>query len=181
MLEFAVQNGPGRSSISERSRYCIDRTQRSLCAIGTLPGYIFFPSRLIHSYHALTTYLGNQSSAQRQRHLITQYGNQVDNSDDLRDSNQVNSSAENNGGLCNALSPLVSNWGSALGDIMLPARLLQRVDDGIMVPNLFWSCIHAHCDVMSAWMCRLRQPMSATVSDPVIEYHVSIMTRLQIV
>jgi len=67
----------------------MDRTQRALCAIGSLSGYIFVRSRLTRSHHTLTAYLGNKTSAQRQRRLITQCGDQVNDSFDLRDSNQV--------------------------------------------------------------------------------------------
>lgn len=54
----------------------------------------------------------------------------------LRDSNWVNSSSANDKGPRNALSSPVPSWSSALGNIMFLARLLQRVDGGIMVPNL---------------------------------------------
>ncbi|KAF9892311.1 hypothetical protein FE257_002088 [Aspergillus nanangensis] len=35
------------------------------------------------------------------------------------------------------LSPFLSNWESGLEDIMLPAHLLQDMDEGLLLPNLF--------------------------------------------
>lgn len=61
---------------------------------------------------------------------------------------------------------------------MLPARLLQQVDGGIMVPNLFCCTEYTR---MTRWCLhgQIASTTPATVSDSVIEYHVSITTRLQ--
>lgn len=36
-----------------------------------------------------------------------------------------------------ALGPFLSNWESGLEDIMLPAHVLQDIDEGLLLPNLF--------------------------------------------
>lgn len=38
---------------------------------------------------------------------------------------------------CNALGPFFRNWDAGLGDIMLPAQVLQDLDEGLLLPSLF--------------------------------------------